>query len=208
MADLARNRVVTPALRLSALLLLLAGTACTPLDDAMVSVFGRSMREQASIGSYENPLMPPEGSVSFASGNFPAGPGEVNVGQPEGAAVPEPITNIQVAQALLNPDNFPQITGLENPVPVTPASLARGEQVFNRACSPCHGSSGTGDGPVSTVVPIFGTSLLSDQARGFVDGYIYSIIRAGRGAMPAYGHQISHFDRWHVVNYVRQLQGQ
>ena len=25
--------------------------------------------------------------------------------------------------------------------------------------------------------------------------------------MPAYGHQIAHYDRWHVVNYVRQLQG-
>ena len=26
--------------------------------------------------------------------------------------------------------------------------------------------------------------------------------------MPPYGHQIGHYDRWHVVNYVRQLQGQ
>ena len=25
--------------------------------------------------------------------------------------------------------------------------------------------------------------------------------------MPAYGHQIGHYDRWHVVNYVRRLQG-
>lgn len=25
--------------------------------------------------------------------------------------------------------------------------------------------------------------------------------------MPAYGHQISHYDRWHIVNYVRQMQG-
>jgi hypothetical protein len=24
--------------------------------------------------------------------------------------------------------------------------------------------------------------------------------------MPPYGHQIAHFDRWHIVNYVRQLQ--
>ena len=25
--------------------------------------------------------------------------------------------------------------------------------------------------------------------------------------MPPYGHQIPNFDRWHIVNYVRQLQG-
>ena len=39
------------------------------------------------------------------------------------------------------------------------------------------------------------------------DGYIYGMIRVGRVWMPAYGHQIAHYDRWHVVNYVRQLQG-
>lgn len=195
-------------LRWTVFAVVLAGSGCTPMDDLLVSIFGRSMRDQNSLGTYEQPILPPEGAVPFASGNYPAGPGDVNVGQPEGTAVPEPITAIQVAQALLNPDGFPQITALENPVPITPASLTRGEEVFLRACSPCHGASGTGDGTVAGVVPIFGTSLLTEQARGFTDGYIYSIIRVGRGAMPAYGHQISHFDRWHVVNYVRQLQGQ
>ena len=39
------------------------------------------------------------------------------------------------------------------------------------------------------------------------DGYIYGMITVGRGIMPPYGHQIAHFDRWHVVNYIRQLQG-
>jgi prenyltransferase beta subunit len=32
------------------------------------------------------------------------------------------------------------------------------------------------------------------------------MIRVGRGLMPSYGARITHFDRWHVVNYVRQLQ--
>jgi hypothetical protein len=26
--------------------------------------------------------------------------------------------------------------------------------------------------------------------------------------MPEYGSRIAHFDRWHVINYVRQLQAQ
>ncbi len=51
-------------------------------------------------------------------------------------------------------------------------------------------------------------SLTTPQAMGFADGYIYTLIRIGRGAMPAYGHQIPHYDRWHIVNYVRQLQSQ
>ena len=87
------------------------------------------------------------------------------------------------------------------------ASLARGQVVFNRMCAPCHGVQGAGDGP-TTQVGMLPMPLTSDQARGFSDGYIYSIIRVGRGLMPAYGHQVTHFDRWNVVNYVRQLQGQ
>ena len=65
-----------------ALVTLVAG-ACSPLDDFMVFVFGRSMRDQVSFDPYENPRPAPEGSVPFASGNFPAEEGEVNIGQPE-----------------------------------------------------------------------------------------------------------------------------
>ncbi len=190
------------------LLVAAAGAGCTPMDDLIVSIFGRSMREQPSIGSYENPLMPPEGAVPFAAGNFPAAPGVVQLGQAEGAEVPVPVTPIQMTQALANPEDFPQITGLVNPVDRTAASLTRGEEVYNRACVPCHGSTAGGEGPIASVAPVYGYSLLDEQPRSLSDGYIYSIIRVGRGAMPAYGHQITHYDRWHVVNYVRQLQGQ
>ena len=50
-------------------------------------------------------------------------------------------------------------------------------------------------------------SLLTDKARAYSDGYLYSIIRYGRGLMPRYGDKVyRHEDRWAVVNYVRQLQ--
>jgi mono/diheme cytochrome c family protein len=42
----------------------------------------------------------------------------------------------------------------------------------------------------------------------YSDPYIYAMIRVGRGVMPEYGSRITHFDRWHVVNYVRRLQTQ
>ena len=78
--------------------------------------------------------------------------------------------------------------------------------MFNRSCSPCHGTAGDGGGPVTrSGIPAF--SLLSPQAASYTDGYIYTLIRIGRGIMPAYGHQITHFDRWHIVNYLRELQG-
>ncbi|NNL29551.1 MAG: hypothetical protein HKO77_00945, partial [Gemmatimonadetes bacterium] len=62
--------------------------ACKPLDDAMVAVFGRSMRDQRTFDPYEQPEGAPVNSVAFAAGNWPAAPGEVNIGQPESVNIP------------------------------------------------------------------------------------------------------------------------
>jgi mono/diheme cytochrome c family protein len=187
-------------------LVVLTGAGCTPMDDIMVAVFGRSMRDQPSIGAYEHPRLPAQGTVPFASGNFPAARGEFGMGQSEGIAPPPPVAPIELLQAIANPDAFPHITGLANPVASDAESLARGEVLYNRACVPCHGVEGAGVGPV-VAAGVPPRSVISDEARALSDGYLYSIIRVGRGAMPAYGHQLAHFDRWHVVNYLRQLQG-
>jgi mono/diheme cytochrome c family protein len=182
--------------------LLLASTGCTPLDDVLAGVFGRSMRDQSSFDPYEDPLNAPEGSVPFASGNFPARQGEVNVGQPEGLAdVPPPFTNLDV---LYDAD---VVVNLVNPVAPTTASLDRGEELFLRFCAPCHGPNGDPNFAYLKPLDFPPYSLLSDRVRAFTDGYIYGVIRTGRGLMPAYGHRITHFDRWNVVNYLRVLQG-
>jgi mono/diheme cytochrome c family protein len=201
-------RTSTTKLWLAGTLVLLTGVGCTPMDDALAAIFGRSMRVQPNFNPYEDPQGIPEGSVSFASGNFPVASGVVNLGQAEGTPIPPPVTPFQLVQALADPAGFPDITGLENPVPASQSSLARGEEVYDRACMPCHGQAGDGGGTIAAAAPVMGYSLLQEQSLGVSDGYIYSIIRVGRGAMPAYGHQITHYDRWHVVNYLRQLQGQ
>lgn len=198
MAD--RSRTQLRAIGLS-VVLLTAAAGCTPLDDFMANIaVERSMRIQPSVGAYEDPRLPAEGTVPFAAGNFPEAPGRVNTGQPEVAVVPPPLTPIQILS------QAPEATEIPNPVPSSPASLARGETLFLRSCSPCHGATGAGDGTVVEAgMPAM--SLLTDQTRGYTDGYIYTMIRYGRGAMPGYGHQITHYDRWNLVNYVRQLQG-
>ncbi len=185
----------------------LAGTAsgaCVPLDDILGDVFGRSMRDQRSFDPYENTLLPPEGSVPFAAGNHAAGPYQVNVGQPEGAAdVPPPFTQDDMK------DRPEVVDTLANPVAPTHESLARGEQLYKRACIVCHGPDGAGTtGYIFEVHPAMAAHPLNGEtAMGRTDGYIYGMIRVGRVMMPAYGHQIGHYDRWHLVNYVRQLQG-
>lgn len=88
--------------------------------------------------------------------------------------------------------------------PTTPeATLVQGDTLFHTYCAVCHGMAGSGDGLVRVGAP----SLLTDKARTVTDGYLYSIIRYGRGVMPRYGDKVyRHEDRWAIVNYVRKLQ--
>ena len=84
---------------------------------------------------------------------------------------------------------------------------AAGDTLFQNYCAVCHGSAGDAKGPVSS--RIGAPSLLTGRARGYSDGYIYSIIRYGRGVMPRYGDKVYlPSDRWAIVNHVRKLQGQ
>jgi mono/diheme cytochrome c family protein len=92
-----------------------------------------------------------------------------------------------------------------NPTPVSPASLANGRQYYSINCAVCHGDQGQGNGP-AVQYGMAGISIVMDMTKNRPDGYIYGIIRNGRGAMPTYN-RIEEMDRWDVVNYVRALQG-
>jgi mono/diheme cytochrome c family protein len=98
------------------------------------------------------------------------------------------------------------VTSLANPVPPSPASLQRGQLLFDTYCIVCHGPAGHADG---TVVPKFvpPPDLTLDASKQRSDGYIYAMIKQGRAIMPKYGDKIRGLDRWNVVNYVRKLQG-
>ncbi|MEJ2538650.1 MAG: cytochrome c [Gemmatimonadota bacterium] len=181
---------------------LLATGACTPMDDVMVAVFGRSMRNQVTYDPYEQPLLPADNSVPFAAANFPAERGDVNLGQPEVQEylVPD-FTQAQTANPQLD-------FWVENPVPADEASLARGQELYNCYCIVCPGPAGIGaEAYILEKWPALAVyNLAGETVQAYSDPYIYGMIRVGRGLMPQYGHQITHFDRWNIVNYVRQLQ--
>jgi mono/diheme cytochrome c family protein len=97
--------------------------------------------------------------------------------------------------------------GLAIPFLMTGQSIARGDTLYQVYCAMCHGPAGNLGGSISHLTGA--PSLLTDLARGRSDGYLYSIIRYGRGVMGRYGDKIVRpEDRWAVVNYVRQLQAQ
>ncbi len=94
---------------------------------------------------------------------------------------------------------------LKNPLPFSREVIHRGRDVYNIYCYACHGERGIGDGPVVPPYPI-PKSLVSDQARGFVDGHLYHVITKGQGVMPAYASQVTREDRWAIIQFLRVLQ--
>jgi mono/diheme cytochrome c family protein len=105
----------------------------------------------------------------------------------------------------------PLVAGSRSPEPGAAVAqiprdmAAAGDTLYQNYCAVCHGSGGNADGPVS---PLMGApSLLTQRARNYSDGYLYSIIRYGRGVMPRYGDKVPvPAERWAIVSHVRRLQ--
>lgn len=145
-----------------------------------------TMHRGIAIQAYQMPREPVPGTVPI-----------------EGVELPTPPNDP-------SPANLARINALRNPADRTSESIERGKDRFNIYCLPCHGSAADGNGPVPVGTKIRGwvPSLLTPKAMAYSDGYIYSMIRHGRGLMPAYGDKVRGIDRWDVVNYVRVLQQQ
>ena len=96
------------------------------------------------------------------------------------------------------------------------AFVARGDQRYGIYCTPCHGASGLGNGPLAQkafdgsqrlLVPP--RDLTSQAAKDLPIGKIYASMKVGvnNGNMPSYASQIPVRDRWAIAAYVRRLQG-
>jgi mono/diheme cytochrome c family protein len=118
-----------------------------------------------------------------------------------------------VAQGALNEDGL-LAYGAENgqpatefPFPVTLELMQRGQVRFDVYCSPCHGLTGRGDGPVIQrgFFPRI-ANLQEDRLRFVAVGYLFGVVTNGFNAMPSYGAQIPVRDRWAILAYLRALQ--
>jgi len=99
------------------------------------------------------------------------------------------------------PDSFAQ---LANPVAADARSLDNGRKLYQINCMVCHGQSGR-----SMPLMKYGAIMpppIGQGGRALPDGYVWGIIRNGRGAMPPYV-RIEEQERWDVVNYLTALRG-
>jgi len=126
-------------------------------------------------------------------------------GNPQGSV---PITGARVPGFAVSyaplPGTLDSMRALSNPLAADARSLQNGRKYFQINCAPCHGAAALGNGP-ATRYGVPSIMLVTPQARGYPDGYLYGIIRNGRGMMPPYN-RIEDLDRWDVVNYLRALQ--
>ncbi|HEX7368702.1 MAG TPA: cytochrome c, partial [Rhodanobacteraceae bacterium] len=96
--------------------------------------------------------------------------------------------------------------GYANPLPITPALLARGQQRFNIYCAPCHSRVGDGDGMIAERGFPHPPSYHTPALRNAPDSHFYKVITDGYGVMYSYADRVSPRDRWAIVAYIRALQ--
>ncbi|MFQ5574586.1 MAG: c-type cytochrome [Terriglobia bacterium] len=115
---------------------------------------------------------------------------------------------------------------LENPVPATGASVAKGRELYQTICAVCHGKKGEGQGVMGTVPALIPQSAEEEQdlsaylglfsenpppdltvsyVADLPDGDIYyTITNGGFAIMPPYRDHLTPEERWDVINYVRK----
>jgi mono/diheme cytochrome c family protein len=135
-------------------------------------------------------------------------------GQITGFSPPDGTVPIDGGEPMIAVGDTAAEDALENPRPMSLASLDNGKLMYDRFCATCHGMGGLGDGPVSMMGdlrgPFVGVLAVAGPAsivKARSDGSLYTTIRNGRRRMPDYK-RIAPDDRWDIVNYLRYLNGQ
>ncbi len=109
-------------------------------------------------------------------------------------------------KGLAHVPTFAEAPALANPLKPTERNLSNGKELFRIHCTPCHGVSGKGDGPVGKKFRPTPADLRRSSPVGhFPDGQIFVIISRGLGRMPAFRADITPTDRWEIISYLRTL---
>jgi len=104
---------------------------------------------------------------------------------------------------------------VRNPLPAVAENYEEGKRLYNIYCTHCHGENGQGDGNLVAIgkfppPPSYstGNSSRGGAMKDLNDGKIFHTITYGINLMGPHASQINPEERWKIVHYVHQLQGQ
>jgi mono/diheme cytochrome c family protein len=110
---------------------------------------------------------------------------------------------------------FNPTAALRNPVPSTPASIARGKDLYDLNCAACHGPQAEGAVRAGVAISIIEEARgkqppdLTDAQwdHGSTDVAVLTAIKQGvpPTMMAGYDGRIADPDIWHLINYIRSL---
>jgi mono/diheme cytochrome c family protein len=143
----------------------------------------------------DQPSMKPQDSlVAEINDSIPVGGRDV---------YPPPKDVIELVRARLDAGRT-----LVNPIAISPESLARGREMYDTHCIVCHGAQGRGNGPVGQKFVPQPMELNLDYVQLQPDGQLFYTISHGSLAMPFYRQAIAAQDRWHLVNFIKEVFGE
>ena len=104
----------------------------------------------------------------------------------------------------------PISAGIDQANPLLPnaESIAAGQALYLAKCAPCHGETGSGDGPIGVALNPRPADLRQHAIPGIhTDAQLFEWITNGfpGSQMPAFRATLSDTDRWHLVNFIRTL---
>ncbi len=167
----------------------LATVAC------LLAIPGSGMTLPWDKDMVDQPTMKPQDSV------IETNPTSVPTGGKDVFAPPKDI--IELVRARLQAGKT-----LVNPIRKSPESLARGQEMYVLHCLVCHGEQGRGDGPVGKKFVPQPMELNLDYVQLQPDGQLYYTISHGSIAMPFYRQAMPAEDRWHLVNFIKEVFGE
>ena len=95
---------------------------------------------------------------------------------------------------------------LANPLKADDWTLFQGKELYGIFCTPCHGDSGAGDGPVGRkYLPPPADIRHSGHGGHHSDGEFFVIISKGIGGMPGLQADLAPEERWKIVHHLRTL---
>ncbi len=136
-------------------------------------------------------------------------PAEGSVAIDQWEPAPKPL------ELLTAPDDW---ASFKNPVSATPESIAKGKELYNVYCISCHGTEMGVDASAKSPVQLGGKSYYREgvEFQGMPgvditvagmrsDEHIFAVMSHGNAIMKRVSYNLSPEERWHVVNYVRDL---